>query len=251
MVNISSTNIIYKPIGKFMNRTATGVLKNALEKARKEPVKYAARLLVYSFISKDFINTCVYTYQSLNNKKIPEEKRSFVAANDFVLGFFNFAGQILMQTLCEKFITPKFESRYTGTEKFKDGTSLYKNSKAPMAPDNIDKLVKNVIKEKQAEFKNLRPENIKEISEYVIKKAGASSQRGKDITAGLAIVISSLATTALVKRTISPLFATPIAGWLGDKWDKKTAAKATPKLDIVESDVLYNKYKTNTDTKKN
>jgi len=213
MVRISSTGGIYKSLGKFMDHTATKWLAKPLEKAYKEPVKYAGRLLVYSFISKDFINTCVYTYQSLNNEKIPKEKRSFVAANDLVLGFFNFGGQILTQSLCEKFITPGLESRYTG-EKGKN----YVLSKAHLSKDTLEKEAKEIIKEKGIKI-NL--ENTKEVIEHIIKKAGSGSQKSKDITAGLAIVISSLATTAFVKRTISPLFSTPIAGWLGDKWDKK------------------------------
>lgn len=213
---------MYSKLGSAMNYTATKWLAKPLEKAYKEPTKYAARLLVYSFISKDMINTCVYTYQSLNNEKIPKEKRSFVAANDLVLGFFNFGGQILAQSICEKFITPGLESKYTG-EKAKN----YVRSKAHLSRDNVEKIAKDLIKEKDIK---INAEEVKEVLEHVVKKAGAGSQRGKDITAGLAIVISSLATTAFIKRTISPLFSTPIAGWLGDKWDKKAEkADADPK----------------------
>lgn len=244
MVNVSSVNSIYKPIGKFLDKTAKGPLKNVLESARLNPAQYAARLTVLSFVSKDLINTCVYTYQSLNNERIPKEKRSFVAANDLVLGFFNFFGQIYMQKyVCEKFMTPALESRLTGLFKPKNQPEVYKHSNAPFASDNIAKLAKDVIKGKSEQFKNLKPNEIEEIVKHVTAKAGAGGRRALDIKIGLGVVVSSLATTAFIKRTISPLFATPIAGWLGDRWDKKAAEKEKAELSIVESDVLYNKHK--------
>lgn len=227
MVNISSTNnAIYKPVGKFMNHTATKWLNKTLDKARKEPAKYAARLVVLSFVSKDLINTCIYTYQSLNNKKIPEEKRSFVAANDLVLGFFNFAGQILMAKLFEKHVTPLIEGKkYTGYMKDSKEVAQYKHPGAPMSPDNINKYTREAIKEKQGELKTIKLENSDAIAEQMIKKLGGTSSKGKAVAAGLGIVVTMLATTAFIKRTVSPLFSTPIAGWLGDKWDKARAQK--------------------------
>lgn len=241
---ISSIN---KSIGKVFDYTAVKWLPKTLEKAYKEPVKYAAKTMVLSFISKDVVNTCFYTYQSLNNEKIPKEKRSFVAANDLVLGFFNFAGQILSFRTFEKFVTPVIEGKTcTGMAKKPDGSSFYKYSKAPFSSDNILKYTSEVIKEKGAELKGIKPENIKAISEDVIKKVGVSSAKGKDIAVGLGIVISSLATNALVKRTISPLFSTPIAGWLGDKWDNKEKKSKEPvpaSSKIEESQVLTKNHK--------
>lgn len=245
MVNISSTNSAYKPIGKFMNYMATRKwLKTTMEKAYKEPAKYTAKAVVISLVSKDVINTCVYTYQSLNNERIPKEKRSFVAANDLVLGFFNFAGQLIMAKLFEKHITPKIQSLYTGHIKDANDVDQYTRSKAPLSPDNIHQYTQEVIKEQQAKLKDLKPEELQSISKDVIKKLGGTGSKGKDIATGIAVIVTALATTALVKRTISPLFSTPIAGWLGDKWDKKGKDKADQaKIVPVASDVIYSQNK--------
>lgn len=237
MVNISSTSNVYKPIGRVMDRTAKGFLAKTLEKARKEPTKYAGKLVVLSFISKDVINTIIYTTQSLNNKKIPEDKRSFVAANDLVLGFFNFGGQILSAKLAERYLVPKLIGKnYTGHVKDDNEVDHYLYSKAKLSPDSIHNKVIEKMK-----LKGMKMDNAKEISDYAIEKLGHTKGRGKDIAAGIVIVGAALATTALVKRTISPLCSTPIAAWLGDRWDKKKKEKLDQaKLDMVASEVLYN-----------
>lgn len=240
MVNISSINNVYKSVGKTLNKTATkGLIYKQLEKARKEPAKYAGKLLVLSFISKDVINTIIYTAQSLNNKKIPEDKRSFVAANDLVLGFFNFGGQLLSAGLAEKYLVPKIiAKKYTGHIKDANEVDQYLYSNAPLAPDVIKNKSMEAIKRRGLKLEDAQ---VKEICGDAIKKLSGTSQKGKDIAAGVVIVGSALATTALVKRTISPLFSTPIAGWLGNRWDKNKQDKANQaKLDMVASEVLSN-----------
>lgn len=230
MANISS---IRKPIGKAFDYTAKKWFAASLEKARLEPVKYAGRTMVLSFITKDLINTCFYTYQSFNNKKIPDEKRNFVAANDLVLGFFNFGGQLLSYALFEKLVVPKIQGKkITGILKKGDEEGIYKYSKAPLSPDTIRNGVKQVYLKNKELLKDVNPDMLKDISHDIIKKLGNSKTgKCKDIITGLTVVVGALSTNALVKRTISPLFSTPIAGWLGNKWDKKAAAKQNNEQD--------------------
>lgn len=216
MVGISS---IRTPIGRAFDYTASK-LSNTLEKARLEPAKYAGRLMVLSFISKDLVNTCFYTYQSLNNKQIPDEKRNFVAANDLVLGFFNFGGQILSYVLFEKLVTPIIQGKCFTGEK---GNKKYSN--AVMSPDSINKIAKEYMHANSERFKNYTPEQLGKIAEGVVEKCGPKGGKCKSVITGLTVIVGALATTALVKRTISPLFSTPIAGWLGNKWDKKAQDK--------------------------
>lgn len=239
MTKISS---IRKPIGKAFDYTAKNWFAKSLEKARLEPVKYAGRTMVLSFITKDLINTCIYTYQSFNNKKIPEEKRNFVAANDLVLGFFNFGGQLGSYALFETLAVPVLQGKkFTGQLKIGDTPGVNKYSNAPMSPDTIRKFTHEVINEHSDVFKNINAESIKNISADMVKKMGPNGSKCKDIIAGLTIVTGALCTTALVKRTISPLFSTPIAGWLSNKWDKKAATDNTKQspLNAEPSQVLY------------
>ena len=54
----------------------------------------AATIALLSTTTKDLVNCAYYTTQSLNNKKIPEEKRKFVAGIDLANGILNVASQL-------------------------------------------------------------------------------------------------------------------------------------------------------------
>ena len=246
MAIVSSVN---KSVGKFMNYTATKWFAKSLEKGLKEPAKYAATMMVTSIVTKDLVGCAIYTYQSYNNKKIPEEKRGFVAALDFINGIINVGGQILSFMFVERLIIPKLEGKfYTGVVKDpKTGTQNYKYSKAPLASDNIHKLTEDFIAEHQAELKKYgvdmsrTKQNIKTIGDDIVKRLGHNSPKGKDIATGFGIVVGALATMAFIKRTITPLISTPLAGWLNDKYlDKgKDKDKEQPTLDIMETQSGY------------
>ncbi|MFA7658022.1 MAG: hypothetical protein WCY19_01155 [Candidatus Gastranaerophilaceae bacterium] len=246
MTNISSiTNSINEPIGKFMNYTTRKWFAKTLEKGYKEPAKYAAKMMVLSIVSKDAINCAIYTYQSYNNKEIPERKRKFIAAMDLINGIINVGGQILSFMLIERLLTPILESKYTGI--FKDPKTEVERlvkSDAALAPDHVYELAQNIIKEKQAELKKIKDvniddvmKNIKVISKDVVEKL--SQTKGKDLATGLSLLVGALGTMALVKRTITPLVSTPLAGLLSDRWDKKENDKKEHKMDAIESENLY------------
>lgn len=241
---------INKPVGRFMGYTAKNWFAKTLENGYKHPAKYAASMMVLSIVSKDVINCGFYTYQSLHNKEIAPEKRKFVAANDLMLGWINVLGQMASFFLFDRFITPKIEAKFfTGNEKdTKTDSLIYKYTKAPLAQDNIRKLAANAINGEHPEYKEkglskeFLSKEFENISKGVIKNLGHKSAIGLDIATGFGIVISSLATMALIKRTISPLFATPLAEKLADKWDKEEEEKKSKKrLDIIESKVAYSK----------
>lgn len=54
----------------------------------------AATIALLSTTTKDLVNCGYYTTQSLNNKKIPEEKRKFVAGIDLSNGILNVLSQL-------------------------------------------------------------------------------------------------------------------------------------------------------------
>ena len=54
------------------------------------------RLTAVSIVGKDAIGCFFYTYQSLNNKEIPEKDRGFVAALDLANGICNVVGQLVI-----------------------------------------------------------------------------------------------------------------------------------------------------------
>lgn len=222
-----SSIIVNKPVGNFMNYTAKNWFAKGLEKGLKEPATYAAKIMVLSIVSKDLVGCVFYTYQSYNNKKIPEEKRKFVAALDAMNGIIMVGGQLAASLCVEKTLTPWIESFYTGCVKDRAGKEECVKPRAAMANGNIFKLTEEVIKNKKAELMasganmNEIKGKTKEIADILIKELGQGSSKSKDIAKGVGIIISSLATMAFIKRTMAPFLATPLAGWAKEKFMNK------------------------------
>lgn len=200
-----------------------------LEQGFKHPGEIAAKAMLWSLVSKDFINCIIYTTQSLNNKKIPEDKRRFVGYMDLINGVINVAGQIGSFFLVDHFLTPKLKSLFSGVNE-KDTEGVIR-SKSTYSGAAVMKRVADTAKAHEAELKkyNLTAQdvvdNLPKLTERFAKKFGSSSTVAKEITTGVGIVVGALATTALIKRTITPLFATPLAGKLADKVTAKKAAE--------------------------
>lgn len=218
---ISSINT---SVGKASGWTAEHWFAKSFEKAAKDPAKYAAAMLVTSIVSKDAVGCFLYTTQSLANKKIPEEKRKFVAALDLMNGIIMVGGQLAIGKLIERKFTPKFiGNNISGTFKDKDTGAevILDTQKAKIAPLSDRKIYENYIKTCKKHGDKLKqlgvdisdPKKFRDIGEELIKKYGKESKQGKAIITGCGLLISALATTAFVKRTIAPLLATPAAGW--------------------------------------
>ena len=79
-------------IEKGVNRVANS---NFMRKAFSERAgEIAATVALASTTTKDAVNCIYYTKQSLENEKIPEEKRKFVAAIDLSNGVLNVLSQL-------------------------------------------------------------------------------------------------------------------------------------------------------------
>lgn len=238
-MNISSLN---KSIGKTLNKwTYSKTFQKQFNKCVTAPEAYAAAIVVTSIVSKDVINCVLYTSQSWNNKKIPEDKRKFVAMTDLTNGIIMVGGQLLAKMIIEKKTGPNLYGKLFSGEKlkFKNGVKTIESrlgSKAPLAPDNAYKSGmdavekhKQQIMEKIKEFEK-NPEVRKDICEELAKKHGKDGKVGKAINTGFGIIVVMLGTTALVKRTIAPLLSTPWASWVKKKYiDPKDAAAAAAK----------------------
>lgn len=175
--------------GKVINSGVKKFLVNKLEFARKEPVQFAADMMVLSLVSKDAVNCVMYTYQSYNNKKIPEENRIFCAALDFVQGLLNIGTQLFAASVIKKHLTPMM---------FK---SLIENKLLYTLSEEYSKQL----------VKKLPNVKIKDIEKEVQTHLGENSMMHKATKGGFELLMTLLATTALCKRTLVPLIATPIA----------------------------------------
>lgn len=191
-------------MGKALDYTATRKwCAKTLDYATKDPMKYATYMVIASIVSKDFINCYYYTTQSLNNKKIPEEKRKFVASLDLMNGIIMVFGQLLAGIGFEKVMNSKLFNKYIAQKLDED--VLKKHAK---------KLVEKA--------KNLtKPASLEDIQAELIKQYGSNSKKFKAMKGGFGLVITFFATTAFTKRVLAPLFSTPLAGWFSEKYMNK------------------------------
>lgn len=226
MTNLLSSigSTIGKGLGKAYDYTATRKwCAKTLEVAAKNPEKYAVAMVMASIVSKDLVGCYYYTTQSLNNQKIPEEKRKFVASVDLMNGLVMVFGQILAGIGFEKVLN-KF---------------LFKNF--------IDKKLDNDVLKVHAKklTENLKKAgegcNIEEIHNELVKQYGSESLKYKAMKGGLKLLIVFAATTALTKRVLAPLLSTPLAGWFKEKFMEKKQDKDFYKTVDIESSKFYNK----------
>ena len=77
---------------KFAN---SNLIKSIAKNYEKNNTKFIEGVAVTSIVLKDAVGCYMYVNQSLNNKKIPEEKRAFVAALDLANGGLMIAAQLI------------------------------------------------------------------------------------------------------------------------------------------------------------
>ena len=90
-----STYLVRKPLQKL---SETSIVKKATQKSwsSDDCQKLLTGIGIGSVVLKDGFGCYLYVKQSLNNKKIPEDKRKFVAALDLTNGGLMIALQLLM-----------------------------------------------------------------------------------------------------------------------------------------------------------
>ncbi len=222
------------------NTIKTGIAKSSnLKPVKKVCSKFAnipesalATATVTSIILKDGIGCAMYVTQSLNNDKIPEKKRKFVAALDLTNGVLMIGAQIAMFFAMRKYSGPIFKKIFN--------KSFNATSKA------------NTIS-------RMRMEDIKK-GGHTCKKQTIAKDFDKCEKGALDLfkfVADIAAATIVGKRIIVPLVATPLAKKVEKKLDTKKgqasndtqkaknettpakpeqkAVEAAPKLDVVSN----------------
>lgn len=114
-----------------MNVTKIGnaVLNSKLLKgiSTKQVGEAAATIALISTTTKDALNCVYYTHQSLHNKKIPEEKRKFVAGIDLSNGILNVASQVSLGLIIKNQLPKLFERCFKNSNLNKTAYGLAKN----------------------------------------------------------------------------------------------------------------------------
>lgn len=103
------SNGVERGINKLAN-------SNAMKKMFSERAgEMAATIALASTTTKDAVNCYYYTYQSLHNEKIPEEKRKFVAAIDLANGFMNVVSQLTLGAYIKNKLPQTFDKMFKNT----------------------------------------------------------------------------------------------------------------------------------------
>lgn len=179
-------------LGGFSKSNPMDALKNAFN---KDPASATALMVVSSIIIKDGVGCYKYVTQSLNNDKIPEKKRKFVAALDLTNGVLMIIAQIGMFFAMKKLSGPFFNKLYKNT--FSDKSIKYLIERARMLQSKLGLTVeRKMVVQKEVD---------------AVKQAALDSFR---------FVADIAAATILGKRVIVPLIATPLASKVQARMDK-------------------------------
>lgn len=181
------------------------------EKFEKVPESALAAATVTSIILKDGIGCAMYVTQSLNNKKIPDEKRKFVAALDLTNGVLMIGAQIAMFLAMRKYSGPLFEKLFKKSfNNLSKGEAITRTrmNEALKDPNAVPR--KSVV---EKEFEKVR----------------------KDSLGLFKFVVDIAAATIIGKRVIVPLIATPLAKKVEKKMDEHKKAKANGIKPVAEA----------------
>lgn len=206
---INALNYASKPFKWIANSKP---MQMACNKFDITPEKAMAFTTIASIIGKDSIGCYMYVKQSLNNEKIPEEKRSFVAALDLTNGGLMILSQLLMffsisNKKVQKAIFGKIFNKVF-SEKSKNLYTTYLRSQPGM-----DK-----------------------VSKAQVDKAFNSIRTTSEDT--FSFLTSLIASTTIAKRIIVPFIATPMASWAQEKILNK--GKITNKPKENKTDIVNN-----------
>lgn len=175
----------------YNNILNSNFIKNKL--ISDNPGEIAATIALASTTTKDAVNCYYYVTQSLSNKKIPEEKRKFVAGLDLSNGILNVLVQLGLGSVVNKYSAELFE------------TWMGKSFNADAAQRTMKKLQQN--------GKNYPLEDI-------VKTMNKNKKWAKG---GFQVIAVLLVTQVIAKRIIVPFLATPMAGIFKKQMEKKEA----------------------------
>jgi hypothetical protein len=169
-------------------------------KFQKDAAKALAATTVSSIIIKDGLGCAMYVNQSLNNKKIPEKKRKFVAALDLTNGLLMIGAQIGMFFAMKKFSEPIFNKLFKNSFNGESARNIYSRIRMNMQKLGFTPPRKLAL---EKEFQKVR----------------------KDALDVFKFVADISAATIVGKRVIVPFIATPLAGKVEKRMNKNKEAQ--------------------------
>ncbi|MBE7711817.1 MAG: hypothetical protein E7Z92_06745 [Cyanobacteria bacterium SIG31] len=163
-------------------------MKYITKSFQEHPETALALTTVGSIVVKDGVGCYKYVTQSLNNKEIPEDKRSFVAALDLTNGILMILAQIGMFFMMRKLSEPIFNRLFKG--------SFNAKNKGDML----------------SWLRSLAKKEGNSVIPRKIEAAEAYNKVRNDALSLFKFVADIGAATIIGKRIIVPFIATPLAG---------------------------------------
>lgn len=187
----------------FIALSECGAMEKGYSSYRANNRKIIDGIGIASIVLKDGVGCYYYVNQSLNNDKIPEDKRKFVAALDLANGGLMIAAQILMHlTISNKIVQTKMFERLFG--KAFDRNAL--------------KMVQAVLKNTE-KYKNVPAQKV----------ADSFNKMKGSVCDAFGSLTSLIAATTIGKRVIVPFIATPLAGKVEQMMNKNKEEKGIDK----------------------
>ncbi len=193
----------------------------------KDNAKFMSAIGVTSIVLKDGLGCYLYVKQSLNNKKIPEDKRKFVAALDLANGGLMIAMQLLMFfTISNKKVQNKIFNKLFGKY-----------------------FTRSADKALQAKLGKI--DKLKGMTGKDFHTAREADKKG--LKNAFSYLISLAAATLIAKRIIVPFIATPLAdktkAWMSRNDKPVETHKDTKNTYNTEKPAAAKDDKDNKDTK--
>ncbi len=212
----------------FANRVSSKAMDTKVANVLmpENPTDIAKLLALVSTTTKDAVNCYYYTTQSYNNKRIPEDKRKFVAGIDLANGILNVLTQLTLGLCINKWSDKLYERIFKGgfvptVEKIKTYT------------DKVNTFLK-----KSELTQNLR------CSETNVKDA--ITKTNKIAKGGFGVIAVLIVTQIIAKRMIVPFLSTPLAGVFKKQLDKREAKKKGLDTENNQVQNINNQHQNNT-----
>lgn len=203
---------------KMLNRIYTS--------AKENPARFAGQMALWSALTKDALGCYYYVTQSLDNDRIPEDKRSFVAAIDLMNGILNIGLQFTVGHWLDKKSPEFFDSLIGKKLKEVDTRKIAKK---------IEETIKKVKPEKNISFE--------QIDHFLRNKTlGPEGKTSKWLKVGFNAAVMLLATQVFTKRVIVPFLSTPMASWYKENVMDKN------KKELIYDRVSYQRANVNSKT---
>ena len=182
VLNKTADYCLTKPINAI---SGTRVSKYVCKNFEENNLKVIGGIAMLSIILKDGLGCYLYVKQSLHNKKIPEDKRKFVAALDLTNGGLMILMQLLMyKTISNEKIQAKLYDKFLKKYIDRPARKAYRELLA-----------------KTEKFKTLSGKEFNPAFEQFVKNSRKT----------FGLLTSLVAATIIAKRVIVPFVATPLA----------------------------------------